>query len=101
LYNYRTISRIGQSKRLSACSSRLDRPAAQQPAQKNQWHPTLEGRMDVDKLLERVIAQNDVIIRQNEKLLLLLSARMNRNDEELLTEVKRLRQKLEGTEPAS
>jgi hypothetical protein len=57
--------------------------------------------MDVDKLLERVIAQNDVIIRQNEKLLLLLSARMNRNDEELLTEVKRLRQKLEGTEPAS
>ncbi len=57
--------------------------------------------MVVDKLLERVIAQNDIIIRQNEKLLLLLSARLNRNDEELLAELKRLRQKLERSEPAS
>jgi hypothetical protein len=57
--------------------------------------------MDVDKLLERVIAQNDVIIRQNEKLLLLLSAQLNRKDEELLAQVKRLRQELERSKPAS
>ena len=31
--------------------------------------------MDVGKLLERIIAQNEIIIRQNEKLLLLLAAR--------------------------
>lgn len=57
--------------------------------------------MDVDKLLERVVAQNDIIIRQNEKLLLLLSAKLSRNDEDLLAEMRRLRQKLERSEPAS
>jgi hypothetical protein len=34
--------------------------------------------MDVGKLLERIIAQNEIIIRQNEKLLLLLAARANK-----------------------
>jgi hypothetical protein len=36
--------------------------------------------MDVGKLLERIIAQNEIIIRQNEKLLLLLAARANKKD---------------------
>ena len=30
--------------------------------------------MDVGKLLQKIIAQNEIIIRQNEKLLLLLAA---------------------------
>ena len=47
--------------------------------------------MDVGKLLERIIAQNELIIRQNEKLLLLIAARSNKKDRELLEELKRLR----------
>ncbi len=49
--------------------------------------------MDVGKLLERIIAQNEIIIRQNEKLLLLLAARANKKDAELLEELKRLNRK--------
>ena len=46
--------------------------------------------MEVGKLLERIVAQNEIIIRQNEKLLLLLAARMNKQDQELLAELKKL-----------
>ncbi len=49
--------------------------------------------MDVGKLLERIIAQNEIIIRQNEKLLLLLAARANKKDADLLEELKRLNRK--------
>ena len=49
--------------------------------------------MDVDKLLERIIAQNEIIIRQNEKLLLLLAARANKRDAELLEELRKLNRK--------
>jgi hypothetical protein len=49
--------------------------------------------MDVGKLLEKIIAQNEIIIRQNEKLLLLLAARANKKDAELLEELKRLNRK--------
>jgi hypothetical protein len=48
----------------------------------------VRGVMDVDKLLERIIAQNEIIIKQNEKLLLLLAARANKKDAELLAELK-------------
>jgi hypothetical protein len=47
--------------------------------------------MDVDKLLQRIIAQNEILIRQNETLLLLLTARVNRQDEELLDLVQTIR----------
>lgn len=61
------VSRTEPSKRLSC-----DRPAWAALGRKirlnDRRHPTLEGRMDIDKLLERVVAQNDIIIRQNEKL---------------------------------
>ena len=46
--------------------------------------------MDVGKLLEKIIAQNDIIIRQNEQLLRLISARANKKDAELLAELKRI-----------
>lgn len=49
--------------------------------------------MDVGKLLERIIAQNEIIIRQNEKLLLLLAARANKKDAELLEELRRINRK--------
>jgi hypothetical protein len=49
--------------------------------------------MDVGKLLERIIAQNEIIIRQNEKLLLLLAARANKRDAELLEELRRINRK--------
>jgi hypothetical protein len=49
--------------------------------------------MDVGKLLERIIAQNEIIIRQNEKLLLLLAARANKKDAELLEELKKINRK--------
>lgn len=48
--------------------------------------------MDVGKLLERIIAQNEIIIRQNEKLLL-LAARANKKDAELLEELKKINRK--------
>jgi hypothetical protein len=48
------------------------------------------GMMDFGKLLERVIAQNQIIICQNEKLLLLLAARGHEQDAELLAELKNL-----------
>lgn len=46
--------------------------------------------MDVGKLLEKIIAQNEIIIRQNEKLLLLLAARANKKDAELLAELRKI-----------
>ncbi len=46
--------------------------------------------MDEGKLLNRIVEQNEIIIRQNEKLLLLLAAQMNRRDEELLAELRKL-----------
>ena len=46
--------------------------------------------MDNGKLLERIVEQNEIIIQQNEKLLLLLAARMNRKDQELLEELRKL-----------
>lgn len=49
--------------------------------------------MDVGKLLERIIAQNEIIIRQNEKLLLLLAARANKKDAELLEELRKINRK--------
>jgi hypothetical protein len=49
--------------------------------------------MDVGKLLERIIAQNEIIIRQNEKLLLFLAARANKRDAELLEELKKFNRK--------
>ena len=48
------------------------------------------GVRDVDKLLQIIIAQNEIIIRQNEKLLLLLTARANKKDAELLAELKKI-----------
>lgn len=49
--------------------------------------------MDVSTLLEKIIAQNEIIIRQNEKLLLLLAARANKKDAELLAELKKINRK--------
>jgi hypothetical protein len=49
--------------------------------------------MDVGKLLQRIIAQNEITIRQNEKLLLLLAARANKKDAELLEELKKINRK--------
>jgi hypothetical protein len=49
--------------------------------------------MDVGKLLQKIIAQNEMIIRQNEKLLLLLAARANKKDAELLAELKKINQR--------
>jgi hypothetical protein len=46
--------------------------------------------MDVGKLLQKIIAQNEIIIGQNEKLLLLLAARANKKDAELLEELKKI-----------
>ena len=46
--------------------------------------------MDVGKLLQKIIAQNEIIIRQNEELLLLLAARANKKDAELLAELKEI-----------
>lgn len=46
--------------------------------------------MDEGKLLNRIVEQNEIIIRQNEKLLLLLASQMNRRDEELLAELRKL-----------
>jgi hypothetical protein len=46
--------------------------------------------MDVGKLLQKIIAQNEIIIRQNEKLLLLLTVRANKKDAELLEELKKI-----------
>ena len=46
--------------------------------------------MDVGKLLQKIIAQNKIIIHQNETLLLLLAARANKKDAELLAELKKI-----------
>jgi hypothetical protein len=46
--------------------------------------------MDVGKLRARIIAQNEIILRQNEKLVLLLAARANKKDAELLAELKKI-----------
>jgi hypothetical protein len=51
--------------------------------------------MDIGKLLERVIAQNEIIIRQNEKLLALLAARSNKIDAELLAELRNLNSRIQ------
>jgi len=51
--------------------------------------------MDVEKLLERIIAQNEIIIKQNEKLLLLFAARANKKDAELLAELKKINRRQE------
>ncbi len=51
--------------------------------------------MDVGKLLEKIIAQNDLIIRQNEQLLRFLAARANKKDDELLAELKEINRKQE------
>lgn len=48
------------------------------------------GVVDVAKLLEKIIAQNDLIIRQNEKLLTLIAARTNKKDADLLAELKKI-----------
>lgn len=37
---------------------------------------------------------NEIVIRQNEKLMLLLAARANKRDEELLAELKKLNRRL-------
>jgi hypothetical protein len=42
---------------------------------------------------QRIIAQNEITIRQNEKLLLLLAARANKKDAELLEELKKINRK--------
>jgi len=52
--------------------------------------------MDVQSLLEKIIAQNDIIIRQNEQLLLLIAQCTNAKDNELLAELKKLNHKLEA-----
>ena len=41
----------------------------------------------MDKLLERVMAQNDIIIRQNERLLRLLLSRKDKTFDEVTEEV--------------
>jgi hypothetical protein len=46
--------------------------------------------VDVGKLLEKIIAQNNLIIRQNEKLLTLMAARTNKKDADLLAELKKI-----------
>jgi hypothetical protein len=50
--------------------------------------------MDVVSLLQKLIAQNDIIIRQNEQMFLLLAQRANSQDSELLVEMKKLNGKL-------
>ena len=49
--------------------------------------------MSVEKLLERVMAQNDIIIEQNERLLLLLVKRATQPFDEVTDEVVRELQK--------
>ena len=51
--------------------------------------------MDVGKLLEKVIAQNEIIIRQNEKMLLLLAARVGKRDPKLADKISDLTQQIE------
>jgi hypothetical protein len=51
--------------------------------------------MDPGKLLEKIIAQNEIIIRQNEQLLVLLAARANQRDGELLAELKQLNDRIQ------
>ena len=45
--------------------------------------------MEIGKLLERVIAQNEIIISQNERLLRLLAERANKAEAGLLAELDR------------
>jgi hypothetical protein len=51
--------------------------------------------MDVGKLLEKVIAQNEIIIRQNEKMLLLLAARVGKNDAKLADKISELTRRID------
>ena len=51
--------------------------------------------MDPGKLLEKIIAQNEIIIRLNEQLLVLLAARANQRDAELLAELKQLNDRIQ------
>jgi hypothetical protein len=53
--------------------------------------------MDVGKLLQKIIAQNEIIIRQNETLLVLLATRANKKDAELLAELKKITRKQDRT----
>ena len=50
--------------------------------------------MEMESLLRKLIAQNDIIIQQNEKLLLLVVHRANSQDAELLVEMRNLSLKL-------
>ena len=50
--------------------------------------------MDVVSLLQKLIAQNEIIIRQNEQLFLLVAQRANAQDAELLVEMRKLNGKL-------
>lgn len=55
-----------------------------------------EGVMEVKSLLRKLIAQNDIIIQQNEKLFLLVAQRANSQDAELLVEMRNLNLRLAG-----
>ena len=50
--------------------------------------------MEMESLLQKLIAQNDIIIQQNEKLFLLVAQRANSQDAELLVEMRKLSVKL-------
>jgi len=47
--------------------------------------------MDISPLLERMITQNEIIIRQKEKMLMSLAARLVRNDDEYVADEKKMR----------
>jgi hypothetical protein len=53
--------------------------------------------MEMESLLRKLIAQNDIIIQQNEKLLLLVVHRANSQDAELLIEMRNLSLKLSAS----
>jgi hypothetical protein len=56
--------------------------------------------MDVESLLQKLVAQNEVIIRQNEQLFLVVAQRANSQDAQLLVEMRKLNGKLAaGTVP--
>lgn len=61
---------------LSACSS------SRSQIYKDVPNASGGQRMDVQSLLEKIIAQNDIIIRQNEQLLLLIAQCTNAKDNE-------------------
>jgi hypothetical protein len=50
--------------------------------------------MDLESLFRRLVAQNDIILQKNERLLLLIAQRANSQDAELLAEMRKLSVKL-------